>query len=52
MVGVSVCVCVPKTKEGNNVLGQGLSEILGVKSEGVAGGRIKLHSVQLHELYW
>jgi len=52
MVGVCVCVCVPKTEEGNNVLGQGLSEILGVKSEGVAGGRMNLHSEQLHDLYW
>jgi len=49
---VCVCVCVPNTKNGNNVLGQGLRDILGVKSEGVAGGRMKLHIVQLHELYW
>jgi len=40
MVGVSVCVCVcvPKAKHGNNMLGQGQRKILGLKSEGVAGG--------------
>jgi len=52
IVGVSVSVCVPKTKDGKNVLGQGLREILCLTSEGVAGGRMKLHSVQMHELYW
>jgi len=38
MVCVCICVCVRKTKHRNNVLGHGLREIFGLKSERVAGG--------------
>jgi hypothetical protein len=47
-----VFVCVPATKHGNVVLGQGLREIFVLKGAGVAGERTKLHSEELHDLYW
>jgi len=43
MMSVCVCVCVPNTKHRNNVLEQGLWELLGLKAKGVAGGWKKLH---------
>ena len=52
MVCFFVSVCVPKAKYGNIVLGHGLIEILGLKSEGVARGWRKLHSEELHDWYW
>ena len=49
---VCVCVCVPTTKCGNIVLEQGMREIFGLMTEGIAMGWTELYRVELHDLYW
>jgi len=46
------CTRVPTNKHENIVLEQKLRELFVLKTEGLAGGRTKLHSEQLHYLYW
>jgi len=49
---VQICACVSTTEHWNIKLDQTLREIIGLNTEGVAGGWTELYSEGLHGLYW
>jgi len=53
-IGVCLRLCLrsPGLNTWDTRLEKGLREISGLKSERVSGGWTKLHSEQLHDLYW